>query len=336
MKAIFLGKFQPPHLGHVRTILKIATEYSSVIIGITKGPTKAVGYEEVKGIFDEVFKFNENITTMLIDGTIEDSTASLDDLDFDVIISGNQKVLSLLSAAGYQTKFQPRSEGFGHSSSELRAISSSHNSISVRKSNLDLDVALVPTGSLKPLEKVMPSHLINIEKMILADQVMKKPIIVDDKYSIVLDGSHRYAFLVKYGYKYAPVVKVDYSDEAIFVGNHLKHRFLKDDRLLISKSEVVSRGVNEQLFDARTTRHFFPFRKRDYPTPLNVLEAGEETDISYLVQSLSLAEEIAEDLGYIEEINEELTVLNSYIQEQIEVKNYLNIQIEAMKKALDH
>lgn len=334
MKAIFLGKFQPPHLGHVRSILKIAREYSKVTVGITKGVTKAVEYEEVKGIFDEVFQANKNIEILLINGTIEDSSANLDNLDFDVVISGNHKVLALLSAAGYATKFLPRTEGIGHSSSELRSITSSHNSISIQNRNIELKPSLMPTASLKPLEKVMPSHLSNIEKMILSDQIMKKPLIIDDKYNIVLDGSHRYAFLVKYGYKYAPVVKVNYSDESVFVGNHLRHRFIKDHKFMISKSEVVSRGVNEQLFEARTTRHFFPFRKKDYPTLLHVLQPGQKHDISYLLEDLSLAEEIAEDLDYIEEIDDELTVLGSYMQEQREVKEYLNLQIESMKKIL--
>lgn len=332
MKALFLGKFQPPHIGHVRTILKISREYSKVIIGITKGATKAMEYEEVMSIFNDVFYSNENIKVVLIDGTIEDSTADLNGIDFDVILSGNQKVLSILEAAGHTTCFQPRAEGVAHSSSELRAISVTQHSISTQENNIDLCVTLESTTALKPLEKVMPSHLQNIEQMILADQVMRKPIIIDNKYNIVLDGSHRYAFLVKHGYQYAPVIKVDYTDEAIFVGNHLTHRFLKDERFVISKQEVISRGLNENLFNARTTRHFFPFRKKNHPIPLDKLNKGREQDIAYLIEGITLPEEINEDLAYIDEINEELNILESYIKEQYEVKEYLNEQIAAMKK----
>ena len=47
---------------------------------------------------------------------------------------------------------------------------------------------------LKPLEKVFPSHLKNLSKMILNDGFVKAPIIADKKHGIVLDGSHRYIF----------------------------------------------------------------------------------------------------------------------------------------------
>ncbi|WP_077928372.1 ParB N-terminal domain-containing protein [Wohlfahrtiimonas populi] len=188
-------------------------------------------------------------------------------------------------------------------------------------------------SDLKPLEKVLPSHLDNIEKMLFKDGEMRRPLIIDEKYNVVLDGSHRYAFLVKYGFKYAPVISVQYDDESIFVGNHLKHRFLKDENFVISKSEVIYRGLNEKLFDARTTRHFFPFRKIDHSVLLRDLVQGSEKDISYLLQNISIEEEILKDMNYISEIDDELAVLSSYIQEQEDVKKYLSYQIEEMKNS---
>jgi len=184
---------------------------------------------------------------------------------------------------------------------------------------------------IRPLEKVLPSHLKNIEQMILSDKVINKPLIVDNTYNIVLDGSHRYAFLVKHGFKAAPVIKVDYDDEAIFVGNHLKHRFLKDEHFVISKSEIISRALNENLFDARTTRHFFPFRKSDYPVELAVLEKGNPQNIDFLIQDIPVAEEINKDIRYINEIDEEIKILQSYISEQLDVRKYLQKQIELMR-----
>ncbi len=330
MKAVFLGKFQPPHLGHVRTILNIAKEYSKVTVGITKGEPKTIEYEMVKKIFDEIFQCNNNIDVELIDGVVEDGTADINKIDFDIVVSGNHKVLEQLKSRGYLTCFQKRTSGVGYSGSEIRALSSAHNSVSVENKNIDFQRELVPTRILKPLEKVLPSHFNNIEKMILSDQIMKKPLIIDSKYNVVLDGSHRYAFLIKHGFEYAPVIMVDYNDESIFVGNHLKHRYIKDESFVISKSEVISRGVNENLFDARTTRHFFPFRKNDFPTSLKILKKGSEKEIFYLLEDISVADEVAEDLAYIKEINEELSVLESYVKEQNEVKEYLEFQIKEM------
>ena len=90
---------------------------------------------------------------------------------------------------------------------------------------------------------------------------MLKPIIVDNKYNIVLDGSHRYAFLLKYGYKKAPVIKVDYTDETIFVGNSLKHRFLIDKDLELNKSKIIEVALNEKLLPPKNNPTFFLLEK---------------------------------------------------------------------------
>lgn len=334
MRAIFLGKFQPPHLGHIRTILKVAQEYTEVIVGITKGEPKVVDYNEVANILMEVFAGYSNISVVLIDGMIEDGSASIKDYTFDVVVSGNNKVLEILNKQGYKTVFQNRTDGVGYSGSEIRGLTQqSQHIVSLEEKKQNYLFKIVKVSDLKPLEKVLPSHLDNIEKMLFKDGEMRRPLIIDEKYNVVLDGSHRYAFLVKYGFKYAPVISVQYDDESIFVGNHLKHRFLKDENFVISKSEVIYRGLNEKLFDARTTRHFFPFRKIDHSVLLRDLVQGSEKDISYLLQNISIEEEILKDMNYISEIDDELAVLSSYIQEQEDVKKYLSYQIEEMKNS---
>ncbi len=330
LTAIFLGKFQPPHLGHIRTILKIAKEYEKVIISITKGSQKIIEYIEVKKIFQEIFEDNKNISVEIIEGTIEENTANLGKYSFDIVISGNHKVLKILSEKGYKTLFWNRTEGVGYSGSEIRALSHNQNIISLKEKNI-FEFKILPMSQIKPLEKVLHTHFKNIEQMILEDEIIKKPLIVDKKYNIVLDGSHRYAFLQKYGYKYAPCLLVDYDDEAIFVGNHLKHRFIKDENFIISKSEIISRALNEQLYNARTTRHFFPFRKVDYDTSLEDLEQGELKDISYLLEDISVEDEILIDKSYIKELDEEMSILREYIKEQKDVKRYLETQINIMK-----
>lgn len=331
MKAIFLGKFSPPHLGHIRTILKISKEYEKVIIGITKGSQKLLEYEKIKEIFEEVFENYNNIEVEIIEGTIEGGDANLNSYDFDIIVSGNHKVLKILSQKGYKTLFQARTEGIGYSGSEIRALAHNQNIISLEDKKTIFEFRILQMSEIKPLEKVLPSHFKNIENMILKDNAIHKPLIIDRKYNIVLDGSHRYAFLQKHGYKYAPCLLVDYDDEAIFVGNHLKHRFVKDENFIISKSQIISRALSENLFSARTTRHFFPFRKVDYTTKLYKLEKGSQKDISYLIENTTIKDEIEIDERYIKELDEEMNILENYIKEQKDVKKYLETQINLMK-----
>ena len=168
--------------------------------------------------------------------------------------------------------------------------------------------------------------------MILKTNIMNRPLIIDKKYKIVLDGSHRYAFLYSQGYKLAPVIEVDYENESIFVGNHLHHRFLYDENKKITKKEVINRALNNKLYNPRTTRHFFPFRKIDMPTNLNKLEKGNKRLIKKIKFSTSLKDEIKFNNKFIDEIDNELKHIDTYIKEQKDVKNYLLRQKKMMKE----
>ncbi len=325
---LFLGKFQPPHLGHVRTILSIKDDYDRLIIGVTEDE-KILSSNEAKAIFIDIFKDFVNIEVMIIKGIVEDGTAEIPK-NIDVILSGNHKVLDILSKQ-YSTKFISRTEGLGYSATEIRNSMLGSKMLSLKNSNTNLKMEFIEIVKLKPLERVLPSHLDNIKSMIEQDGIVKKPLIIDKKNCIILDGSHRYAYLYHEGYKYAPVILVDYDDEAIFVGKHLKHRFLKDKDFTISKAEVRQRAIHEKIYSPRTTRHFFPFRKESFPVTLEELGKGEKRNISHLMENISLSDEIELDRGYIDEIDEEIDVIQEYLKEQIETKKYLKSQIVMME-----
>jgi len=195
---------------------------------------------------------------------------------------------------------------------------------------MNLNKKIIPISKILPLEKVFKKHLDNVSKMILKTNTMNRPLIIDKKYKIVLDGSHRYAFLYNQGYKLAPVIEVDYDNESIFVGNHLHHRFLYDEDKKITKKEVIHRALKNKLYNPRTTRHFFPFRKVDLPTKLNELKKEKEKSIKKLEYGTSLEKEIKFNNKFINEINDELEHIDTYIKEQKDVKKYLLKQKKMM------
>lgn len=156
---------------------------------------------------------------------------------------------------------------------------------------------------LVPLEKVFQFHLINLEKMIKKDGCIDKPIIADQQTGTVLDGSHRYAFLLKNGFLEAPVIWVNYSSEKISTG------------ISLSKEEIINR---KGLLEPRTTRHKFPFQKINIKTSLEKLKIGEEKNIDFLISNSSEEEEIQHHLKFIEELEE--------------TKKYLLKQINFLKK----
>ena len=195
---------------------------------------------------------------------------------------------------------------------------------------MNLNKKIILLSKILPLEKVFKKHLDNVSKMILKTNTMNRPLIIDKKYKIVLDGSHRYAFLYNHGYKLAPVIEVDYDNESIFVGNHLHHRFLYDEDKKITKKEVIYRALKNKLYNPRTTRHFFPFRKIDLPTKLNELKKEKEKSLKKLEYGTSLKKEIKFNNKFINEINNELEHIDTYVKEQKDVKKYLLKQKKMM------
>jgi nicotinamide mononucleotide adenylyltransferase len=189
---------------------------------------------------------------------------------------------------------------------------------------------IVPISSLKPLEKVFPTHLKNLEEMINKDGFVLKAIIADKKTGTILDGSHRYVYFLKNGYKKVPVHWADYDDEDVRVGTHLSHRFLVDGDSGISKKECRERSLSGNLFPPRTTRHFFTFRKSDISLPLNKLKKGSSIDVNHLIADVDISDEIEHNRKYITEINEEIEIILQYLEEVSQTKRYLNEQIECM------
>jgi cytidyltransferase-like protein len=190
----------------------------------------------------------------------------------------------------------------------------------------------VSINILKPLEKVFPTHLKNLEEMIDKDGFILKAIIADKQTGTIMDGSHRYVYFLKRGFKTAPVYWADYDDENVRVGARLKQRFLiKSDT--ITKKECRRRALEGDLFPPRTTRHFFTFRKADISLSLNSLERGEPIDVSHLVADVPIAEEIAHNRRYINEINEEVDTIINYLSEVMQTKNYLEHQSYLMDQS---
>lgn len=201
--------------------------------------------------------------------------------------------------------------------------------------SFEMKYEIVPIERLKPLERVFPHHLENLNHLILREGIVKAPILADRNTGIVLDGSHRYIFFLMHGYKTVPVHFIDYNDENIRVGTHLVHRHLINEPTQISKSEVVQRGLSGNLFPARTTRHFFPFRKMDnINVPLSNLEKGSPVDVSRHIEKVTAEHEIEHNQGFIKEVEQEVDEVINYLYEAQQVKEYLKYQIEEMKKSL--
>lgn len=209
------------------------------------------------------------------------------------------------------------------------------NNPSSRNENIVSSLKLVRLSLLKPIEKVMPTHLQYIKNQIEQTGYINKPLIIDKKNHIILDGSHRYAYLRSHGYTYAPVIIVDYSSEQVQVGSNLIHRFINEKYSTITKKDVINKALTNKLFEPRITRHFFPFKKDDMPTKLDMLIKTKNSSIKHLMSQKTIQEEISCNQNYIQEIEYELKNIDTDIQEQLTTKKYLENQIEYMKQNIE-
>lgn len=107
---------------------------------------------------------------------------------------------------------------------------------------------LVETHELKEHEDVDPLHLEEIYRLIKSDGFFRKPLAVDVRTLVVLDGEHRLKASKMLNCKRVPVCLLDYASEKVEV--HSRNGSLMD------KADVLRAGLSGKKFPPRTTWHF--------------------------------------------------------------------------------
>lgn len=118
----FPGKFHPPHVGHILTMLKILPKYKKLIIGVTEDiPNKKV--INISGIISTLnlfFSEFDNVEIIPIKGVLIERETLVGLPKFDVLLSGNDDVLVWAKNRGVEGRYVSRSEGFLCSGTEIR------------------------------------------------------------------------------------------------------------------------------------------------------------------------------------------------------------------------
>lgn len=102
MKAILPGKFNPPHLGHAKTILMLKDMYDLTVCVTSDIPENAPFTPQE--IADEIWGLG--VKTMVFDETL---TEQDHDPFGELILTGNPKVIEWAKKVGAKYKFVPRS-----------------------------------------------------------------------------------------------------------------------------------------------------------------------------------------------------------------------------------
>ena len=100
---------------------------------------------------------------------------------------------------------------------------------------------------LNPHEQIIEENLKKLLTSLKVEKRLKEPIIVDEETKVILDGHHRAKAFALLGLKEIPCKLVDYSSNEITVKPHQNGK--------ISKQEVIEKGLSEELFPPKTSKH---------------------------------------------------------------------------------
>jgi len=94
---------------------------------------------------------------------------------------------------------------------------------------------MLDIGCLRPHEQIDPIRLEELKRQLATDGYQKDPIIVDEKYLIVIDGHHRILALKALGYSKVVAHRIKYLD---------------DDRIILKTWHPVVKGPRTKLLNA--------------------------------------------------------------------------------------
>lgn len=126
-------------------------------------------------------------------------------------------------------------------------------------------LTLFPLELLRPHEQVDGEYLECLKEVITRDDVLIKPLIVDLKTFIILDGHHRFKILKDLCKKYVPVVLVDYDDDNLVKVSSWR------PGVIVTKQRVREAGLSGRLLPPKTSKHILSFRVPYVNVPLDKL-----------------------------------------------------------------
>ncbi|MDI6708499.1 MAG: ParB N-terminal domain-containing protein [Candidatus Thermoplasmatota archaeon] len=123
---------------------------------------------------------------------------------------------------------------------------------------------LLEIDKIREHEETYPERAKALAEEIKKDGTLKIPMLVDDRYYILLDGHHRFQALKILGCRRIPAFLVDYFDDGISVG--VWEDAIARGKTSITKEEIIEIALKGKKFQPKTSRHFWEAK----PKPIEV------------------------------------------------------------------
>ena len=117
-------------------------------------------------------------------------------------------------------------------------------------------------ADLLPIENFIPERFDLLYDSIKNSSKWIRPIVVDKKHHLILDGHHRFEVAKKMGLKTIPAILVNYSDIEIWS--------LRPDQI-VNHELVISKALKGDIYPNKTVKHSFPFQVLECSVDINSL-----------------------------------------------------------------
>lgn len=112
------------------------------------------------------------------------------------------------------------------------------------------DIVLVEAELLRHIEGFSLTRAEKLARKIEAEGVWNKPVALDDRHNLVMDGQHRMEVAKLLNLKRLPAVRYAYSDVDIWSLRPAKYEF--------DWKEVERRALTGDIYPYKTVKHKFP------------------------------------------------------------------------------
>ncbi len=128
-----------------------------------------------------------------------------------------------------------------------------------------MKIVMINPARLRHIEGFSKHRVGWLRKKVQSEGRWVKPIAIDDKHNLVMDGQHRMEVALALRLKRVPAVKFAYSDVEIWSLRPRQYSFTWQD--------VVARALSGDIYPYKTVKHRFPedlpecdFRLRELET----------------------------------------------------------------------
>ena len=125
-------------------------------------------------------------------------------------------------------------------------------------------IKLLKIEKLKAHEKTNKQNLLRVKKKILAAAYFSRPIVVDKKTLVILDGHHRTKILKQIGCGKIPAYLVNYQNPKIRLSS-------RRPNFKITKTAIIKNALAGKLFPYKTSKHLLPQRPKNLKIKLEKL-----------------------------------------------------------------